>query len=93
MTKRIKIWSNVNAGVLVAALTGHSNYVFSLVALSNGYLASAGADMTIKVWNFTDGSLRKSLVGHSNYVYSLVLLQNGNMASGSLDNIIKIWRV
>jgi WD40 repeat protein len=59
--------------------------------LNNGDLASGSWDKTIKIWNATDGTLKRTLYGHTDYVYALAALNNGDLASGSRDSTIKIW--
>jgi len=80
-------------------LTGHDNSVYSLVRLPDQRLASASADLTIKIWNTSNGDLLNTFIGHTDWVMSLVFLaceQNDSMirlASGSFDKSIKIWSV
>ena len=40
---KVRIW-NVTNRALVRTLSGQTNYIFSMAALKNGYLACAGAD-------------------------------------------------
>jgi len=72
-------------------LKGHRSFVYSLLDLPNGLLASSSQDQTIKIWNLSNGSLYKTLYNHTDSVMTLALLPNGNLASGSLDDTIKIW--
>ena len=50
MDKTIKIW-DTDTGSLIKTLTGHTDRVFSLAVLPNGFLASGSHDNTIKIWN------------------------------------------
>ena len=43
---------------------GHTSYVFCLTVLANGFLASGSGDTTIKIWNYSTGSLITTLYGH-----------------------------
>src|SRR5260221_217440 len=54
-------------------------------------LATESSDNTIKIWDKSDGSLKRTLTGHTDCVNSLAVFQNGDLASGSSDNTIKIW--
>ena len=63
----------------------------ALAEMPNGYLASGMSDNSIKIWNITDGFLKKTLVGHNATVNLLLVLKNGFLASSSDDNTIKIW--
>ena len=58
--------------------------------MNSGDLASASADLTIKIWDIRTGRITRTLTGHSDNVYALVLLENRDLGSGSEGNIIKI---
>ena len=90
--KTIKIWNSLD-GSLIRTLTGHTDAVFSLAVLRNGFLASGGGfdDCTIKIWNTHTGSLERTLTGHSEGVTSLALLKNGNLATGDGYGTVNIW--
>lgn len=45
----IKIW-NLDTGLMINALNGHTNRVSALVQLNKTTLASASFDETIKIW-------------------------------------------
>ena len=60
----------------------------ALAEMPNGYLASGMSDNSIKIWNITDGLLKKTLVGHNATVNLLLVLKNGFLAS-----LIKIWNL
>lgn len=80
-------------------MTGHNNSIYSLVKLPDQRLASASADLTIKIWNSSNGNLLNTFIGHTDWIMSLALLaseENESMirlASGSFDKTIKIWNV
>ncbi len=50
----IKIW-NINTGITIKTLYGHTHSVESLVVLPDGLLASCNSDKTIRIWNVTSG--------------------------------------
>src|SRR4051812_37132009 len=58
---------------------GHSNYVWSLITLKSGRLASSSRDTTIKIWG-TDGSCLITLSGHKQSVLVLCELHDGRIA-------------
>ena len=68
-----------------------------MLALPNGFLASASWDKSIKIWNINSGNLvytfNSSNGGHSDWVLPLAYLSNGYLASGSFDNTVKIWNL
>ncbi|GCE59219.1 serine/threonine-protein kinase [Microcystis aeruginosa] len=76
-------------------LTGHSNWVSSVVYSPDGrYLASGSNDKTIKIWEVATGKGLRTLTGHSRGVLSVVYSPDGRyLASGSWDKTIKVWEV
>jgi WD40 repeat protein len=65
-----------------------------MIELSNGSLASASVDTTIKIWNTKTKTrpLLHSFDGHTDSVFGLEQLSNdGVFSSGSQDQTIKIW--
>jgi WD40 repeat protein len=88
----ILIWNTQN-GNLAKKLTGHSDFIYHLIRMQNGYLLSASADKTIKVWNSTNWSFVKTLNGHLDSVMCLAELSYDLLASGSEDGEIRIWNV
>jgi hypothetical protein len=58
------------------------------------WVATAGYDRTIRLWNYQTGKLLRSFDGHNGAVYDLDFDPSGNvLASASADETIKIWRV
>ena len=47
--------------------------------------------MTIKIWDWTNGTCINTLTGHTKWVKCLLELDNGTILSGSDDQSIKIW--
>jgi WD40 repeat protein len=74
-------------------LTGHVSPVYSLIELSDGRLASASHDATIKLWDTTDGICLATLIGHAWTITTLIKLNDGRLVSASWDKTIKIWIV
>jgi len=82
-------------------LTGHTDYVLSLVSLKNGHWASSSNDKTIKIWDLTLGKLKytfdESNDGHLSGIDYLALLNNGYLASCSsvfgVSGVIKVWDI
>lgn len=44
----VRVWAT--GGDLIHTLSGHTSFVYSLSALPNGDLVSAGEDRTVRVW-------------------------------------------
>jgi platelet-activating factor acetylhydrolase IB subunit alpha len=57
-------------------------------------LATCGADMAIKLWDFTSYECVKTLLGHDHNVSSVCFVPTGDyILSGSRDKTIKMWEV
>jgi WD40 repeat protein len=65
--------------------------VKALVAAPYGYLASAGTDRTIKIWNTNSFYQERVLYGHTDSISCLALLNNNYLASGGDDKSLRIW--
>lgn len=75
--------------------TGHALGV-NCIAYSPdvSWLASAGADNSIIIWQTSSGRQLRKLTGHSGYVRSIAVSANGKwLASGSNDRAVKLWDV
>ncbi|MFY8072357.1 MAG: c-type cytochrome domain-containing protein [Pirellula sp.] len=58
------------------------------------WVATAGYDRTIRLWNYQTGELLRSFDGHNGAVYDLDFDPSGNvLASASADETVKVWRV
>jgi uncharacterized caspase-like protein/Tol biopolymer transport system component len=74
-------------------LTGHSGEVFTLTYSPDGaWLASAGGDQTIRLWEPATGRELKVLRGHMGPVRALRFSPDSRiLASGSADTTIRLW--
>ena len=72
-------------------LEGHSGYIWKIIKLKNGDLASGSRDKTIKIWDMKTGVCKKTFNHHQNSILSLIQLKNGNLLSGSRDGTICEW--
>ena len=68
-----------------------ANYVYTIIQLPNGNIASGGEDKAIRVWDINTKENINTLIGHTSSVISLALLPNGLLVSGSSDSTIKVW--
>ncbi|KAG2408219.1 Protein JINGUBANG-like protein [Vigna angularis] len=93
-----------NGAVKMETLRGHSGAILCLIHVA-GLLASASADLTVRIWQRERGrsgySCRAVLEGHEKPVKSLVAFAGGDddsngvvsLFSGSLDGEIKVWEL
>lgn len=74
---------------------GHFGIIQALAISPNDkYLASAGYDKRIILWDIAARKLLYSLKGHSEWIYTLAFSPDGKLlASGSSDGIVKLWNV
>jgi WD40 repeat protein len=76
-------------------INGHTNWIKSLIKMTENKFASGSADSTIKVWNSCDSyKCIMTLCGHKSWVISLAFAEKDNiLLSGSLDKTVKVWNV
>jgi WD40 repeat protein len=76
-------------------LFGHFGYVWKVVSLRDGGLASASRDRTIRVWHPDAGGFGCVAVlrGHDGSVHALCEGGPGELFSGSRDHEVRLWDV
>ncbi len=74
---------------------GHTDILYAAVmSPDQRWLATAGYDRTILVWDLAEGKVVRSLAGHNGAVYDLDFHPSGELlASCSADETTKIWRL
>ena len=89
--KRVVDINNINN---IKTIKEHSDYVHSLLLLSDGRLASCSDDKTIKIYNINNNyHCDITLKGHTDYVTYISELDNNKLISCSYDSSIKIWSI
>jgi len=97
---------NFSSGKVTALLKGHTRPVVSALSFSpdGHYLASAGIDLDIRIWDVNTLSNskiskiskgpKKILKGHTNLIYSLSWMPDSNrLVSASDDKSIIVWDI
>ena len=76
-------------------LKGHKRAIATVKYSSDGkFLASAGADKSILVWDPFEGKQRATLEGHAQGVSDVSWSYDSRfLASGSDDNTVRVWDV
>src|SRR5215472_11775160 len=72
---------------------GHHNGIAAVAWSPNGkYIASAGFDKTVQVWNALTGQLYTVYRGHTNWVTAVSWSPDGKyIASAGFDKTVQIW--
>ena len=76
-------------------LTNHgNNYIYTIIQLQDGRLASGGCDGSIIIYNQKTFEPEMTIKEHSKNIYDIIQLKNGNLVSCSYDdkkmNVYKI---
>lgn len=74
-------------------LTGHEGRVGAVAVSHDGmWLASAGDDGTVRLWNGADGSPRAILTRHEGVVNAVAISRDGTwLASAGSDGLVHLW--
>ena len=74
---------------------GHSNEVLAIACTTDGkYVASAGRDSTIRLWDARSNELLDTFKGHRDIISTLTFQDyTHTLFSGSHDRTVKIWNM
>ena len=78
---------------LVRTLVGHAGWVTAVaIAADASWLATAGDDNTVRIWNASTGENRSILVGHTSWVTGVAIAPDGTwLVTTSNDKTVRIW--
>ncbi|HEY9825275.1 MAG TPA: NB-ARC domain-containing protein, partial [Stenomitos sp.] len=101
----VKVW-DVTTGDCVHTLTGHDDWLYAVATLTcttdtetttdteptGYYIASAGADRMIRIWDSQTGDCLRVLAGHTDWIYAIAAHPSGQyIASASHDGTVRHW--
>jgi len=89
------LWDPANSQKPIARLLGHQKQVNHVTFSPDGaYIASAGFDNHVKLWNARDGKFIATLRGHVGAVYQCCFSADSRLlVSASKDTTLKVWDV
>jgi WD40 repeat protein len=92
--RTLKLW-DLERGVEVTNLIGHSEPVNSVALSEDGYRAVSGSsDRTVKVWDLRRAKAPEVPIGHLSSVNALSITPDGRfLVSGSHDRTVKVWNL
>ncbi|KAJ4984226.1 polyubiquitin binding protein (doa1 ufd3) [Stagonosporopsis vannaccii] len=84
----IRLWTL--QGKQVAELHGHENFIYSLAALPDGGLVSAGEDRTVRVWQ--NNECVQTITHPAISVWTVAVCpENGDIVSGASDKLVRVF--
>lgn len=91
----VALWETSSEAAPAKLLDGHENAVQSLATDQSGaWLASGGADKSVKLWSLETRELKRTYRNHADFVTALAFSQDSSLiAAGGLDGSIRIWPV
>jgi transcription initiation factor TFIID subunit 5 len=91
----VRLWDIQKGDQCVRMFTGHTGAVTAIAMSPNGkWMASAGEDKSIIVWDLNSGKSIKKMTGHTDFVYALEFsVDNQVLMSGGADCTVRIWDV
>lgn len=84
----IRLWK-LN-GRQVGKLVGHENFIYALVSLPSGELASSGEDRTVRIWRGTE--CIQTITHPAISVWSVAACsENGDLVTGASDRKVRVF--
>ncbi|MDX2287704.1 MAG: protein kinase [Hyphomicrobiaceae bacterium] len=90
---KVTLWDQRSPGEPVHVFSGHESSVQALAVTPGAtYLASGGADRTVRVWNLDTLDTVRTYGRHADFVTSLAMAPDGRqIAAGVLNGDITVW--
>jgi len=91
----IKVWNANHSLSLVHQLKGHLGFVsYAAFSLDGRFIASAGKDLSVRLWNAVTGESLAQTKGHTTEITGLCWLEGSKFfATISFDQYLRVWRV
>ena len=83
----IYVWTQ--DGEQILELHGHTSFIYSISALPNGEIVSAGEDRSIKIWQ--NGECIQTITLPAISIWSVAVQPNGDIVCGSNDSDVRVF--
>ncbi len=89
----VALWETASESAPASLFEGHESAVQALASDASGrWLASGGADKSVKLWSLETRQIKRTYRNHSDFVSALAVSADTNLiAAASLDGTIKLW--
>ncbi len=80
------------SSIPILSLKGHRSFVHDIAFNNDVFMASAGGDSAVVLWNYRTGEQIRTIKGHNGYVYAVAFSPDGSLiASAGWDGVIRLW--